>query len=522
MRHDTITITRRLGLTLFLGTLSLALGCKDEATQSDSDDVQQPVRDARFEPAVEVALQTLKDSQASGVSIAVMERGKFVWVEGFGSASPTRKRAILPDTTFQIGSTTKQLTAMAVLTQVEQGLYELDDTVATVLPAFMLASDPEWSARTTVRDLLSHQSGLVDDLPMEGSSADDGLADYLYSSYAATKWAMNPPGVFWNYSNPNFDLAGLILEEHDPKDRSYVDIISQDIFAPLGMTRSFGRAPDAKRAGNYADSFGSDHSMAHIGKFPDVSFGEPRAQTIDEIADLAVNRPAGGSTFSTPSDMCRWGHFVLHGNDAIVSDATRAELTTATVPTLWSDAAHYGLGMFVWDEFPLSGDPFFATEYYPLEVWEHGGNTLTFTSSLIMVPSQDVVVSILSNGEGTSHAKLQEAILRAVLELPAPVTHTLSVDPSKLAALAGTYFDAHVAGEITIREGGANGLQIAIPAFEKQGVVIAADLVPLSTHTWIAMVGELGGLDLTFVVDAQGKLTPWLRTRVFTAKRVDE
>ena len=68
--------------------------------------------------------------------------------------------------------------------------------------------------------------------------------------------------------------------------------------------------------------------------------------------------------------MCRWGYFVLHGNERVLGDDLREELTTAQVPTQWNDVANYGLGMFVWDEFPLTGDPFMAEEYHPMQVWE--------------------------------------------------------------------------------------------------------------------------------------------------------
>lgn len=515
------TRSRHLGLTALLLGAPLAPGCLEVERADKPDASETPDPDPRFSSIAPVAMETLENSLAKGVSIAVMENGKIVWAEGFGSASPTEQRDIEPDTTFQIGSTTKQLTAMAVLDQVDEGLYALDDTVAEVLPGFSLASDPEWANRATVRDLLSHQSGLADDLPLTGSNADAGLADYLYEDFAVNKWAMSPPGAFWNYANPNFALAGLLLEEHDAAGRAYADILVGDLFEPLGMTRSYGRVSDAEQAGNYADSFGEDDDTSRIGLFPDFSFGEPRAQTIDEIADLAANRPAGGSTFSTPSDMCRWGDFVLHGKKSILGDAVRTELTTVQTPTLWNDAMHYGLGMFVWDEFPLGGSPFGDPSVRAMEVWEHGGNTLTFTSSLVIVPDHDVVVSILSNGAGTDHAALQAAILTAVLDpLPEENMRPAVVDATRFAALAGTYHDPHVAGDIFVREGGANGLTIQIPAFEERGFPVVADLVPLSTYVWFAMAGEVP-FDLTFVVDASGELTPWLRSRHLVARRVE-
>lgn len=509
---DRVNSSNHRGWTtrITLLALGLLLACDDETSRPEQVD--------RFAAAIAAAEQTIEESFASGLSIAVMRRGELLWVEGIGSASPNEERAITPDTTFQIGSTTKQLTAMAVLTQVDQGLYALEDTVAEVLPDFALAANPEWADTATVRDLLNHRSGLTDEIGVGLPAADEGLADHLYDQIASNKWAMNPPGLFWNYSNTNFALAGLILEEHDPLGRAYADIVTEDLFEPLGMTRSYGRVSDAQRAGLYADSFGADARSIHLGVFPDLDFGERRAQTIDEIADDAYNRPAGGSAFSTPSDMCRWGHFVLHGDRDVIRDEVRAEMIAAPVDTLLNDAAGYGLGQFAWSEFPLTGDPFLDTEYYPIAVWEHGGNTHTFTSSLLIVPGQDIVVSILSNGEGTDHGPVQAAILEAVLDpLPEPTTRTPEIDQTKLAALAGTYVDEHVAGEITIAPGGSTGLTIAIPAFEERGFEVKPELIPISTYVWIVQVGEIG-IDLTFVTD-DGVPTPWLRSRLFVAQR---
>jgi CubicO group peptidase (beta-lactamase class C family) len=499
------------------------IACSDGSDNGETGAEAPPLEDPRFDEVEAAGRAELEENLASGLSIAVMQAGEFVWVKSFGSASPLSDVPIGADTLFQIGSTTKQLTAMAVLTQVEQGLYSLDDTLAELLPRLSLASDPDWVEQATLRDLLSHRSGLADDIELVDTAEDSGLADFVYTQFTNESWVMNPPGLFWNYSNPNFGLSGLILEEHDPLGRSYPEIVQQELLEPLGMTRSFVRVSDAHAAGNYADSFGIAPEDVHFGRFPDVQLGEPRALAIDELADAAVDRPQGASNFSTPSDMCRWGHFLMHGNRAVIGDEARALLTTPVTPTQWVPTEYYGLGEFVWDAYPLSGDPFVPSEYYPLTVWEHGGNTLSFTSSLVVIPEHDVVVSMLSNGFSDSHSATLEAVLRAVLApLPEPLPgDPHSVDSSRLPALAGRYFDPEVAGEIMISEGGANGLQISIPAFEERGFSVDPDLVPHSTYTWLSLVGDLT-VDLTFIVDDRGELTPWLRARYFVARRSDE
>src|SRR5262249_37451946 len=102
MHQANLTGRRALNLSALLIPLALACGNdNDEPTET-----QEPVREARFEPVVEAVMQTLEQEQAlaSGITLAVMERGEIVWAEGFGSADPSAERAIATDTTFQIGS----------------------------------------------------------------------------------------------------------------------------------------------------------------------------------------------------------------------------------------------------------------------------------------------------------------------------------------------------------------------------------------------------------------------------------
>src|SRR5262245_21669082 len=137
----------------------------DTDTDPPTDTATTPtpaIRDPKFDAVVDVLLGELDANAAAGASIAVMEGGVFTWVEGFGTAEPRVAAPITADTVFQIGSTTKQMTATLALRQVQAGLYGLDDTMPDVLPAFSLDLVPSWAPNTTVRQLLSQQAGLYD------------------------------------------------------------------------------------------------------------------------------------------------------------------------------------------------------------------------------------------------------------------------------------------------------------------------------------------------------------------------
>lgn len=492
----------------------LVTGCQSttptdgvDPTDSGTTTPVASVRDPKFDAVVAKLEAELDANYAEGVSIAVMEGGAYTWIEGFGITEPSTDAPVAPDTIFQIGSTTKQMTAANFLQALGPSL---DATVAELLPAFSLTSDPGWAEDATLRDLLSHQGGLVDSLDWSASSDDDQLAAWHYEVYAPNLWANNPAGALWNYSNPNFTVAGLAVETHDPDGRYWPDIMEEDLFGPLGMTSTFARKGPVASSGRYSQSWGVTPS----------NYSALQFVSMDDIVDPASIRPAG-LVWSTPSDMCRWGSFLLHGDPGVLADDLRAEITTAQTHTIDyiefpGYPVGYGLGEFVWDEYPLSDG------VYPLRVWTHGGNTLSFTSALVILPDQDVVISILSNGAGDDWHDTTEAILRAVVTpFPDPVPGAgLVVDPTDLDSHVGHYLDPHNVGEVDITAGGEHGLQISMPLLDQYGYSVATDLVPLTTDLWYVIVDGVP-YDLTFIRDAGDAGDPWVRDRAFVLGRAD-
>lgn len=482
--------------------------CRREVTDgAEGRDTAGPevgLRDPRFDGVVDTVLAELGPNLAEGVSIAVRERGTLVWVEGFGSAEVGAEVPVTADTRFEIGSTTKQLTAALLLQQVQAGRMSLDDTVSDVLPELSLPQSPDWAREATLHQLLSHQGGVLDFVDWAGSDDDADLAGWHYGDFSRVAWANNPPGAFYNYSNPNFTVAGLAIEAHDPHGRAFPDVMVEDLLGPLGLdATTLRRATVADGALPYATSTGVSPLSDEVAPVP-----------MEEVPDPAAVRPAG-LVWSTPTDLTTWGSFLMHGDPAVLDDGLRAGITTAHVPTLYHGAHEsYGYGVFVWDQFPTAAD-----EWYPIRVWEHGGNTLSMTSVLVMLPDHDVTISILSNGQGDDWTLTLEGILRAVVDpFPAPTGYTPPFDPTDLARHAGTYTDVHNLGDLVIAEGGAHGLTLSVPLLDAYGYTVDADLEPISTDVWVATI-DGAPFDLTFVSDPETGEDRWLRNRVFVGER---
>jgi CubicO group peptidase (beta-lactamase class C family) len=172
-----------------------------------------------------------------GASVALIEHGQMTFAHGFGTKGPNSKESVDANTLFRIGSMTKALTATALLGHVHSGKLGLDTKLTSVVPDVAIDDRSDLSA-LTFRQLLSHQSGLFDYDVLSGPADDAALSRYLTSpDFASNEYFMDPPGSFYNYSNPNYDLAGLALERVGGV--PYRKAMAERVFSPLGMTRTF-------------------------------------------------------------------------------------------------------------------------------------------------------------------------------------------------------------------------------------------------------------------------------------------
>lgn len=461
--------------------------------------------DPRFDPFV-TALQTdLAQSNAYGVSAAVMENGVVTFARAFGSKDPEGVEPLTPDTLMQIGSTTKQMTATALLRKVESQATTLDATLEAALPLFDFALNPAWDDAISVRSLLTHQGGFYDYVPWDGGSDDALLAEHTYGEYGDHYFVMNPPGIFWNYSNPNFVLAGLLTEVLDT--RPWPDLMRQDVFLPLGMTRTFLRKTEVEADGDYALSYGYGTD--------DITSSFPSEGPVDmeHMPDPAWARPAG-LVWTTPSQMMVWAAFLMDGNPSVLSDALREELSKEQVDTLYFVGnMHYGFGLFV-----SRGYLALDSTWYPMQVWEHGGNTVSFSNIFYVLPEQRFSVAICSSAYTTDFERSLDAALTTLADLPEPQpAPQYVVDPARFHLHVGTYTDPYSVGDLMVTQDG-DRLLVEMPTLE-QYYEVDPELVPASSEIFYLYInGE--PYDLTFVPLVPGGQSEYVRNRLFVTTRV--
>src|SRR5262249_11443881 len=101
-----------------------------------------------------------KELGIPGVSLVIVKDDRVIYLKGLGVKDVERRLPVTPDTLFAIGSCTKAFTAMAAMMSVDEGKLSLDDSPKKFLPYFKLM-DAEADAKITIRDMLSHRSGLL-------------------------------------------------------------------------------------------------------------------------------------------------------------------------------------------------------------------------------------------------------------------------------------------------------------------------------------------------------------------------
>lgn len=264
---------------------------------------------------------------------------------------------IRPGSVVRIASLTKQFTAVAVLTLVEDGLVSLDSSLKTYLPD----APPHWRG-ITLRQLLSHTSGLTSDMtPVLRHMTDDMAPGELVSLFAGMPLSA-VPGTAWRYSNLNYWILGLVIEKATHK--SYADYVQERVLRPAKLVRTrYGHHRaiiPGRTAGYEIDRAGCIHNARYFSS----SLGY-----------------AAGGFISTPLEMSKWYEALSQGR--IVTPAT-IELALTPVKTRDRVSTAYGLGWYV-DE--IGGR----------KVGHHGGSSIGYSAYVYWSPSSHIFAGVFRN-----------------------------------------------------------------------------------------------------------------------------
>jgi len=308
----------------------------------------------RFQPLVDQIEAERMELGAPGVAFLVMENGAITFAHGFGLKNPDATDKVDAATLFRIGSVTKMMTTAGLLGLVAAGQVNLADPVTRAIPGFKVMAPAGAESTITVKHLLTHTSGLYDYLGTVNSTdqSDGYLSSFTTGQFTTIEYQMSPAGRMWNYSNPNFSLAGLILE--NVGGQPYRTALHDRVFGPLAMNRTLWRGEEVLADGNYAFGLTKDEA------------GKRQVQPPNTY-DNPWGRPAGFA-FSSVYDLARFVKFLVDGNTSVLPDAQRAAMQTAQISTEeWGDFSSYGYALFV------EKGAFLKDGYHATPIISHGG-----------------------------------------------------------------------------------------------------------------------------------------------------
>lgn len=499
---------------LAASAFTLALACGDDEHIGSSDELGSiPERFRTFAAALEAERQAL---EIPGLAVGILEHGELVFAHGFGTKGIASDEPVDERTIFRAGSMGKVVTALGVLSAADDGLLDLDAPLLDAIPDLSLVG--AWRDELTLRQLLSQQSGLRDYAEVSGPSDDAGLAAFTSGAELAENVSfINPPGLFWNYSNTNFTLAGRALEAATAT--PYRQSIHERVFAPLGMDRSFFLASEVITDGDFSNGYGVN----------DIR-GEGAMQDLAPDAyENTWSRPAGFA-FSNVLDWARLMQLLMAGDRSVVSDASHHELVSAQISTqsIYADVKSlglglgdaYGFGVGVSDGFFMDrhGEP---ETYYAMPCLSHGGDIPGFATTFVVFPSTGFGMVVFSNRDALRPVDSIRLAIESFGDLPpasAPPAGR-AVDLARFPSYAGTYTDTQGASIHVSLDG--DSLRIALPQLDAIGFSYEPRLEPTSLDNFELQVivnGEPVPLEITFIRDDAGNYT-WFRSRVVVAQR---
>ncbi len=179
-------------------------------------------------------------ADSPGVAVEIIEGGRVVFQKGYGLANLEDNKPITPQTTFELASTSKPFTALAVCILHDRGKLAFDDAVRKYVPELPVYSRAN---PIRIRDLLHHTSGLPTYFDFDEPKGRH--PKYLGNEDYAPEFARQqekfpqtfPAGARHEYENSNYLLLGLIVERLSGK--SYGTFLHDEIFEPLGMTHTW-------------------------------------------------------------------------------------------------------------------------------------------------------------------------------------------------------------------------------------------------------------------------------------------
>ncbi|PTX59021.1 CubicO group peptidase (beta-lactamase class C family) [Kordia periserrulae] len=338
---------------------------------------------------------------ASGATILVAKDGEVVFRKAYGKANLELNVDMKPENVFEIGSITKQFTAVGVLMLLEEGKLSLEDEITKYLPEY-----PTQDTKITIHHLLTHTSGIKSYTSMpslQEYARKDVTPMELIDSFKNEPMDFKP-GEQYLYNNSGYVILGYIIEKITGK--SYEEFIQKRIFDKLNMNNSY---------------YGSKSTLIE-----NRANGYQQGESGYVNANyLSMTIPyAAGSLMSTVDDLFTW-NTAIRNHKLISKESTKKAFTNYTLNN--GSPINYGYG---WQTVQIKDVPVIA----------HGGGIFGYTSQGVYVPSENVYVIILTNCNCNSPSEIAYKVAAIAIGKSNPkVADAIKLNKEQLQKWVGAY-----------------------------------------------------------------------------------
>ncbi|MBK8608511.1 MAG: beta-lactamase family protein [Chitinophagaceae bacterium] len=329
-----------------------------------------------FDQKIDSLLQVKYQPASPGAVFLIAQKGKMLYKKAFGLANLELNVDMKPDHIFEIGSITKQFTAVSILMLVEKGKLNLQDEITKFIPDY-----PAHGKKITVHHLLTHTSGIKDYTKMKALNdiSQNDLTPLELIDFFKNEPMDFDPGEQFKYCNSGYVILGYIIESLSGQ--SYAGFVEDNIFKKAGMMSSF-YANSGQLIKNRVSGYHKKDSYVNARH---ISF---------------TLTYAAGSLMSNADDMLTWQNAL--SNNLLVNENT---INQAFANYKLNNGNHinYGYGWFIKD---INGIP----------DREHGGSIFGFKSMAVYLPGEDIYVIGLNNCDCNSPTEITKQIASLALE----------------------------------------------------------------------------------------------------------
>jgi CubicO group peptidase (beta-lactamase class C family) len=332
-------------------------------------------------------LRRFSSDDSVGYSVLITQKGKVLYQNAQGLANIELNVPLQPEHIFEIGSLTKQFTAVAILLLAQDGVLSLEDNISKYIPNISTTKSD-----VSIKHLLAHTSGLVDPINepefLSTRIQESVSLEELITQFKNGHWQY-VAGEQIHYSNVGYSMLAWVIERVSGV--TYETFLNERIFKPLKMqhtTQASFKLTKAKVTGyTFDDNEPRQHDFVNL-------------NWVYAAADL----------LSTTHDLSQFNHGVMQGKVL-----NQAHLQTLLAPVMLNDGVQ-SQGSFTYS----------VSAIWNLEAIRGSGSTLGYSSHSIYLPDTDTFVIVLSNSDGVNGggwfapATVAGKLAATLLTLPIP------------------------------------------------------------------------------------------------------